>query len=322
MTKLYKKEKIKSTNSLSSKMQLKSGDNTIQSAENILNDITERKQAEDKLRESKALLNDAMRIAKLGVWEYDVDLDQFKFNDQFYTLFDTTAEREGGYTMSSAHYVQKFVHPDDLAIVGVEIQKSLETTDPGYYSMFDHRIIWADGEIKYITVHIRIKKDAHGRTVKNYGVNQDITERKLSEVALREREQLFRGLFNASPMAINLMDPHNPTILWPIIDCNEATCLMNGFTREELIGHTIDVLNARQGSREESDDYFKKLKKEGIIHVDVVHRHKDGHLFPVETSTTVVTLGGHERWCLVLITILPSASGPRKHSKPAKNCSA
>ncbi len=46
MTKLYKKEKIKSTNSLSSKMQLKSGDNTIQSAENILNDITERKQAE------------------------------------------------------------------------------------------------------------------------------------------------------------------------------------------------------------------------------------------------------------------------------------
>ena len=82
-------------------------------------DITERKFYEKTLRESEATLDEAMKIAKLGTWEYDVVHDQFKFNDQFYTLLHTTVEQEGGYIMSAMHYVQKFVHPEDMSLVGI-----------------------------------------------------------------------------------------------------------------------------------------------------------------------------------------------------------
>jgi PAS domain S-box-containing protein len=149
-------------------------------------DITERKKAEKELEESKTLLNEAIRIARLGVWEYDVACDQFTFNDQFFKLLNTSAKREGGYLMSSSQYAQRFVHPDDTAVVGVETQKALQTDNPDYSSVLDHRIICADGKIKYITVHIRITKDSQGKTVKTHGVNQDITERKLAEQALLE----------------------------------------------------------------------------------------------------------------------------------------
>ncbi|MDP1994595.1 MAG: PAS domain S-box protein, partial [Ignavibacteria bacterium] len=162
-------------------------------------DITERKQAEKTLHESDAKLDEAMKIAKLSTWEYDVDLEQFIFNDQFYSLLHTTAEREGGYTMSPLHYAQKFVHPDDFALVGVETQKALETTDPNYYSCIDHRIICADGEIGYINVNIKIAKDIHGRTVKTYGVNQVITERKQSEDELRIREAYLSAIIENQP---------------------------------------------------------------------------------------------------------------------------
>jgi len=163
-------------------------------------DFTERKRAEDALRTSEAQLSNAMKIAQLGYWEYDVANDLFTFNDHFYAIFRTSAEQVGGYTMSSARYAQLFVHPDDMPVVSIEIRKAIETSDPHYSRQLEHRIIYADGEIGYIAVRFFIIKDNQGRTVKTYGANQDITERKRIEEKLKERmgdlerlNQLFMG---------------------------------------------------------------------------------------------------------------------------------
>ena len=151
----------------------------------ITRDVTERKRAEEELRTSEAQLSHAMEIAKLGYWEYDVDDDLFTFNDHFYDIFRTTAEKVGGYKISPARYARLFLHPDDMAIVGVEMKKALETTDPNFSRKLEHQIIYADGEVGYISVRFFIIKDVHGRTVKTWGVNQDITERKQAEEELR-----------------------------------------------------------------------------------------------------------------------------------------
>ncbi|MBI5676319.1 MAG: hypothetical protein HZC48_10940 [Nitrospirae bacterium] len=137
-----------------------------------------------ELRESEARLAEALKIARMDAWDYDVIRDQFTFNDQFYTLFRTTAEREGGYIMPSARYAGQFLYPEDQSVVGAEIQKNMETTDPDYMGQLDHRILRRDGSAGYISVNIRIEKDANGRTVKTHGVNQDITERKHAEESL------------------------------------------------------------------------------------------------------------------------------------------
>jgi len=123
---------------------------------------------------------------------------------------------------------------------------------------------------------------------------QDITERKRVEEALWEREQLFRGLFNASPDAIVLIDPNHPSCLWPIVDCNEASCRMNGYTREEMIGQSIDLLNITPEKREDRTAYYNELREKGIIHMETSHRHKDGHIFPIEISTSIIVIGGRE----------------------------
>jgi len=123
---------------------------------------------------------------------------------------------------------------------------------------------------------------------------QDITERKQTEQKLKESQQLFQGLFNASPDAIVLIDPHDPANSWPIVDCNEAACRMNGYTREELIGQSIDILNLTIGNPEERIEYLGRLKKTPVMQKETFHRHKDGHIMPIEVSTSVVTIGGKE----------------------------
>jgi len=141
-----------------------------------------------ELKESQEKLSTAMEIARLGHWDYDVASDLFTFNDHFYKLFHTTAEEVGGYTMSSAEYARRFVYPDDVRLVGEEVRKAIETSDPHYSRQLEHRMLYADGIVGHIIVQFLIVKDAHGRTIKTYGVNQDITERKQLEI---ERQKFF-----------------------------------------------------------------------------------------------------------------------------------
>ncbi|MFH0968019.1 MAG: PAS domain S-box protein, partial [Methanobacteriota archaeon] len=149
----------------------------------------QRTEIEQKLIENQILLTQAMDLASLVYWEYDVPADQITFNDRFYELYGTSAQREGGYQMSSARYAQEFVHPEDLHVVEEEVKRPLDTSYPAYTSQQEHRIIRRDGEVRTILVRIAIIKDAQGVTIKTRGVNQDITERKKLENAIRKVNQ-------------------------------------------------------------------------------------------------------------------------------------
>jgi hypothetical protein len=65
-------------------------------------------------------------------------------------MYGTTAEKEGGYLMSSDTYAREFVHPDDLYVVAEEEHKALTASDPDFISQREHRIIRRDGEVRSI----------------------------------------------------------------------------------------------------------------------------------------------------------------------------
>jgi len=155
--------------------------------------ITDRKNMEieiidarDRAEESAKKLQEAHNIAKLGSWEFDVESGLFSFTDSFYKIYHTNAEEMGGYQMTIAQYKENFMHPDDADMVDFETEKALNTDDPGFSSYVEHRVKYKDGGIGYIGVTFFIKKDIEGRTIKTYGVNQDITQKKLTEKQLLE----------------------------------------------------------------------------------------------------------------------------------------
>jgi PAS domain S-box-containing protein len=211
-----------------------------------IENINKRKQAEDEVQKNERQLSNAAKIAKLGYWEYDVASDLFTFNDSFFAIFRTTVEQVGGYSMTAAQYAKQFVHPDDAYQVALETREALQTMDSNYSRQLEHRIVYANGEIGTVAVRIFIVKNENGRTIKTFGVNQDITERKLAEFALVEKELKYSAIFKSMGQGFYiseiLYDAAGIPFDYRYLECNAAFEQISGLRQEQLIGKTYNDL--------------------------------------------------------------------------------
>lgn len=187
--------------------------------------VNERRQAEDALEEHRARLALAMDQAHVAYWEMDADSRIFTFNDRFYALYGTTAEREGGYRMSSEEYARKFLPPEEQHVVPDDVGRLLS----GEIDEFrrEHRIRRRDGELRDIVVRVTVNRDATGRVVGTRGANQDITDLRRMEA---EREQ-FHTLFDIASDVMVIADPEGC-----FLRVNPATIKLLGYSEAELLG--------------------------------------------------------------------------------------
>jgi len=215
-------------------------------------DVTEKNIAENALRKSEAQLRIAMDLAKLVSWEYDVESDMFTFDDHFYALYGTTAEKEGGTKMSSKEYARRFIPPEESSIVAEETMKALETDDPDFFRQVEHNIIRADGKKRTIIVRYGVIKDEKGKTIKTYGANQDITENKLSEQRSKEMVKFLQILIDTIPSSIFYKD-----IKGIYQGCNKAYEDFTGLKKKDIIGKSVyDIF-----PKDQADKYFKMDQK-------------------------------------------------------------
>src|SRR5258705_6504283 len=115
-------------------------------------------------------------------------------------------------------------------------------------------------------------------------VSRDITERKSTEAALRESEQKFRGLFEASSDGILILDPENRGV----IDCNAAALRMKGGgDREWLLAQSIESLSPEEqpdgrSSSEAAQAWIERALADGPQRFEWMATRYGGEPFPVE----------------------------------------
>jgi GAF domain-containing protein len=82
-----------------------------------------------------------------------------------------------------------------MEVVGTEIGKALSSTERVYNTSIDHRILYADGGVGYITVQLTVERDENGKITRYYGANQDITEQRKAREELAERLEEINRLY-------------------------------------------------------------------------------------------------------------------------------
>ena len=148
-------------------------------------DITERKRAEEAVRKTSRQLAEAQKLARLGSWEWEVVSDQATCSEELYRIFDwdldTTAPSLGAFV--------ELLHEDDRPTVTAVLEESIAEAKP---FRFEARIVRADGELRVIESHGEVAEAVGGAVAKMVGTVQDVTERRQVEQELARRRESER----------------------------------------------------------------------------------------------------------------------------------
>lgn len=153
----------------------------------VATDISERKRAEQSLRESERLLADAQRLAGLGNWEWDLGSGRLLWSEELYRIYGVTP---ASFVPTYGNYIAA-VHPDDRPTVARVIEGAIADRR-GF--RFSERIVRPDGEVRYLRSVGEPVLDQTGAVCKVFGACLDVTEHVRAETALRRYAEEYQAL--------------------------------------------------------------------------------------------------------------------------------
>jgi diguanylate cyclase (GGDEF)-like protein/PAS domain S-box-containing protein len=178
-------------------------------------DATKRKEAEERLRSSEALLRTAQRVAHAGSWQIDLSTGACRWSEELHRIFGVPPEE----TPSYERFLQ-LVHPDDAARVKAATDAALAE---GKAFRLEFRVVRPDGSVRVIRSVAEVMADDANRPASIIGADQDVTENA-------NLEELFRTLVRSSPIGNYIIQDRALKFVNPMFETH------TGYSEQELLG--------------------------------------------------------------------------------------
>ena len=234
----------------------------------IARDITERKQADEALRQSQASLENAEAQAHLGSWSFDPATQSGHWSKEMYHLFG----RDPALGTPPLPEFMELIHPDDrgrLAAAQASILEGGESVSDDYRTN-PERI-----PFRVLNAGFYSERDGDGKVVRVLGTALDITERKHAEEEINYQARLLRHINDA----VIATDDQFRITAW-----NRAAEAIYGWTIAEVMGRNVaEILSF--GLTDQQRVAAKELLKEGSSsRSERIHSRKNGRPVYVEEN--------------------------------------
>nr|MBC8512415.1 PAS domain S-box protein [Dehalococcoidia bacterium] len=253
-------------------------------------DITERKQAEEALRESEEKLRLMFESVTEGITITDLNGNVVDTNE-------ATARMHGCYSK------EKLIGQSAFALIAERdqtraIENLKRTLEEGYIGALEYTLLREDGSEFPGELNAALIRDMSGSPIGFVAITTDITERKQAEAALRESEEKLRRMFESVSDGIAVTDLDGV-----ITDVNRRTVEMLGYaTEDDLVGrNTFDLVAPVDGERAAANMQrtLQEGRAEGLEYTLVK---ADGSVFPGNMGTSVLRNASGEPAGFIAVT--------------------
>ncbi len=245
-------------------------------------DTTERKRAEQALKDSQERLDLALDSAQLGTWDWHIPsgmlygsaraaqlhgLDPVPFHESFDSFFEGVPEDERS-AMRNAY-------------------RSLREGPAGNYQITYH-VQLENGASRYIESRARLYRDEHGNPLRMAGTLLDITDQVEREQRLTASEEKFASLFQVSPDPICVTRQDTGQF----IEINPAFSHTFGWQADQVLGRTAEELGLWAESAERAQRIERVIRDQALSNVAVGVNHRNGTALTCVIASRLISVDG------------------------------
>ena len=254
-------------------------DGTLVGVISVLKDVTERKRAEQKIRENEERYRTLVEQIPAVTYIDEIDVTSSAI------YMSPQVEGMSGYTpeewLEDPELWMKILHPEDKERVLAEAWRTNETGDR---FRMEYRMISKSGHVVWVGDEAVLVRDREGKPLFWQGVLYDITERRRVEEALKESEQRFRRSFDNATIGMALVGRDGR---W--LQVNRSLCEILGYPEEELLGKTFQDITHPDDLDVDLDNLRRMLAGETRTYqTEKRYFHREGHVVWILLSVSLV----------------------------------